>query len=224
MVARLPPLCCSCLRSRKPPISTGAKSSGLSIRLTLRRLLVLFRVVKLGFRLRRDASAADSEDGPSGALVPTRMLSARLTPTPPTTRERSDVEPWSSFPLEPSADVTLILGGILFIKITAINADDLKNSDCKSFQNYFLLYLGEPSIEPWNRSDPPETELGPEPPAAPFMFKGRRSSSSRVSLISWVLLLCCSSCLRSCVNFHNKTRYEKNLRGKMREPRINLRW
>lgn len=46
------------------------------------------------------------------------------------------------------------------------------------------LYLGDPSMDPWKRSDPPETEFGPEPLAAPFMFKGRRSSSSRVSLIS----------------------------------------
>ena len=52
------------------------------MRFTLRRLLVLLRVVKLGFRLRRDASAADSEDGPDGA--PARILSARLTPPPMT--------------------------------------------------------------------------------------------------------------------------------------------
>lgn len=60
------------------------------------------------------------------------------------------------------------------------------------------MYLGDPSMEPWKRSDPPETELGPEP-VAPFMFKGKRSSSSRVSLISCVRRRCCSSCLLSCM-------------------------
>lgn len=215
MAARFPPLCCSCLRSRKPPISTGAKSSGLSIRLTLRRLLVLFLVVKLGFRLRRDASVTDSEDGPDGAPV-TRILSARLTPTAPITRDLSGVELWSSLLPELSGDDTLILGGILFRLEFKIIHLPKHNSNVKNERNY----LGDPSIDPWNRSDPPETELGPEPVAAPFMFKGRRSSSSRVSLISCVRRLCCSSCLRSfncklkmMENYHDKTGKRVNLRS-----------
>ncbi len=44
-------------------------------------------------------------------------------------------------------------------------------------------------------------ELGPL--AAPFMLSGKRSSSSLVSLISWVLRLCCSSCFRS---YHEDTK------------------
>lgn len=80
--------------------------------LGLRRLLVLLRVVKLGFRLRRDASAAESDDGPDGTPV-TRILSARLTPEDPITRDRSGVVLWSSLLLEPSFDDTLILGTTL---------------------------------------------------------------------------------------------------------------
>ena len=80
MAARLPPLCCSCLRSRNPDISTGGRASGLSMRFTLRKLLVLLRVVKLGFLFSLDPSVTTKELDPVGPG--TRRLSALFTLVP----------------------------------------------------------------------------------------------------------------------------------------------